>query len=76
MELNEADLGLFHPCWAPSRDNNILVQHNALHEFSIFDGTADLFNDTDISQIDIRRCLGDNTTDGLDGDWGKGRGIL
>lgn len=76
MELNETNLGLFHPCWTPSGRNNILVQYNALHEFSVFNGTPDLFDDANISQIDIRGGMGDKTTDGLDGDWSKGGGIL
>jgi hypothetical protein len=76
LELNETNLGLFHPCWTPSRDDDVLVQDDTLHELSVFNSSADLFDNTDISQIDIRGGLSDKTTDGLDGDWGKSRGIL
>ena len=54
LELNEADLGLFHPCWTPSGDNNVLVKDNAFDKLGIFNSTADLFNNTNISQIDVR----------------------
>ena len=73
MELNETDFGLFHPRWTPGGDDNVLVEDNTFHEFSVFNGTANLFNDTDISQIDIRGSLGDEAADGLHGDGGKGR---
>lgn len=76
MELNETDLGLFHPCWTSSGNNDVLIQDNSLHELGIFNGTANFFNDADIPQIDIRGGVSDKTTDGLDGDWGKSRGIL
>ena len=76
MELNETDLGLFHPCRTPSRGNNILIENNALNELGIFNSTTDLFNDTNISQIDIRGSLGDNTADGLNCDRGKGGRVL
>jgi len=76
LELNETDLGLFHPCRTPGGDDNVLVEDDTLHEFSVFNGTANLFNDTDIPQIDIRGGLCDEAADGLDGDGSKGRGIL
>jgi len=76
LELNESNLGLFHPCWAPSGDDNVLVQDDTLHELSVFNGTSNFFHNADVSQVDIRGGLSDETTDGLDSNRSKGRGIL
>ena len=72
MELNETDLGLFHSRRTPGRDDNVLVENNPLDKFGIFDSAADLFNNTNVSQIDIGRSWGDQTTDGLDSNRSKG----
>jgi len=74
--LDETDLGFLYSCWTSSGDDNILVQDDALHELGVLDSTADLFDDTDISQIDIRGGVSDETTNGLDSNRGKSRGIL
>lgn len=76
MELNEADFGLFDPCGAPRGDNDVLVENDTLNELSVFNSTADFLNDTNIPQIDIRRSLGDETTDGLDSNRGKSGRVL
>jgi hypothetical protein len=76
LELNETDLGLFHPGRTPSGHNDVLVEGNALDELSVFNSTADLFDDADISQIDVRGSWGNETTDGLYCDRSEGGGIL
>ena len=49
MELDQTDLGFFHPRWTPSGDNNILVQDDTFHKLGVLNGTPDLFDDSNIS---------------------------
>lgn len=53
LELNDGDLGLFHTGGATRRDHNILIKNNTFHEFGVFYSTANLLDNTDVSEVHI-----------------------
>ena len=53
-----------------------MIQNDAVHEFSVFNGTSDFFHYPDISEIDIGRYGGDESGNGIDSNGGKSRRVL
>ena len=76
LELNNSDFSFLHPCRASRSGDNILVEHNAVNEFSVFDSTPDFFHYPDISEIDIGGCGGNEARNGIYSNGGKSGGVL
>ena len=53
LELNETDLRLFDSCRTPTRDDDVLVQDDAIDEFSVFNCSANFLHYADVAQIDV-----------------------
>jgi len=67
LELNHRDLGLFHPSWTTSGGDNVLVENDAVDKLGIFDRAADLLDDTDVAQVDVRGGRSNETGNCVDG---------
>lgn len=56
LELDEANLGLFHTCRSASGDDDILVQDNAaIDKLGVLNRSSHLFYYPDIAKVDVRR---------------------
>jgi hypothetical protein len=51
--LDKTNFGLLDPRWAATTGNDALVQGQSFYQLGILDGTTDLLDDTDISEVDI-----------------------
>ena len=49
LELDETNFRLFDSGRATSRDDDVLIKHSTIDEFGIFDRTANLLHNADIS---------------------------
>jgi hypothetical protein len=74
--LDETDPGLVYPGGTTSGGDDDLVERNALDQLSVLDGTADLLDDTDIAQVNVRRDGAEEAGDGGDGDRSEDGGVL
>ena len=53
LELDDADLRLFYPCWATDGGDDILVEDHTVDKLSVLDRAADLLDDTNVSKVDV-----------------------
>jgi hypothetical protein len=49
LELNDSNFSLLHPRWSTSSDNDVLIEHDSIDEFGIFDGPSDFLDHPNIS---------------------------
>lgn len=70
LELNKSDSGFIYSRRSTCGRNDYLVQGDSFDKLGIFDCTAYFFDDSDISEVDIRGCGGKETSDGCHSDRG------
>jgi hypothetical protein len=49
LELDDSYFSLLHPCWSTGSDNDVLIEHDSVDEFGIFNGPADFLDHPNIS---------------------------
>ena len=68
LELDDANLSLFHPCWSSSSYYNVLVEHDPINKLGVLDCPSYFFDDPDIPKVDIRRIIGYESSHSRNGD--------
>lgn len=76
LKLDETDLGLLYPSRTTSRGDHVLIEYNTVYKLGVFNRAADLLDDTDVSEVNVRRCGGGKTRDGIYRNGRKCRRVL
>ena len=71
LELNESNLSLLNPLW-PIDVGRPLLQHQAVNQFGVIHGSAELLDDLDVLEVDIVLPGGiHNLQHRVNGNWGQ-----
>jgi hypothetical protein len=63
LELDDGDLGFFHARRATCRDDNVLIENDAVHELGVFYRPPNFLDYPNVSQIYIGGSGGDKAGD-------------
>ena len=76
LELNDGNLGFFDSGGSASLSDDVLVQEDTIDELGIVDSSTNFFDESDISQVDVGRSVGDESENRVDCDGGDDGSVL
>ena len=74
--MNDGDLGLFDSCRSTRLGNDVLVEEDTVDELGVVDSSSDLFDESNIAQVDVGGGVGDESENRVDGDGRDDGGVL
>lgn len=74
--MNDGNLGLLDSCRSTRLRDDVLVEEDSVDELGVVDGSTDLFDESNISQVDVGGGVGDESEDRVDGDGRDDGGVL